>query len=308
MENKKSIRSAISGLTLRSVLPLCILAFAFCGLANRAEAASLYFNQDKKDVAVGEVFPLEILLNADNSENLNAVNLQIAVQNSNLKLRDWSDGGSIINFWAQRPEIDQNGNLTFQGVVLGGFNGKNGKILTLNFEALKTGKVTLNFKPITNVYLNDGKGTLANLKFSGAIINIGSANGHAPGISTAIDTTPPEILEAQISNSQDVYNGQYFLALAAQDNGSGIDYIEVKEGDGSWVRAESPYLLTNQKLDQDIVIRAMDKNGNARIETLKLKQYQLTKNIIYIFASFVVVLVAVWQIIKRRKAKLKKIA
>ena len=284
------------------ILALSFLTGLIIFSDTKVEAATLRFNESKKDVAIGEVFPLEILLGADNKD-LNAVNIKISVQNNNLKLKDWSDGGSIINYWAEKPRVDEAGNLEFQGVMLGGFSSQDGKVLTLYYEALKTGGVTINFESPTAVYLNDGKGTKDSLSYTGAVINVGSEIFSGTSNISGSDVTIPETLEAQISRSKDVFDGKYFLVFAAEDKESGIDYVEIKEGDEPWVRAESPYLLKNQKLDKDILVKAVDKSGNSRTETLKLRQYQTIKNTIYLAVLIVIVLV-LWQVLRRRKLKM----
>lgn len=289
-----TITKKITILVIISFLGIVILG------AGSAKAASLYFNPNQKEAKLGEVFPLEILLDSE-GQDLNAVEVKVGAPSDLLKLKDWSDGGSIINYWAVRPAIDESGNLTFQGGVVGGFKGKDGKLLTLYYETLKPGKASVNIGVFTTVYLNDGKGTKANLAFSGSAVNVAAqkAEGAAPSI---IDTTPPETLEAQISSAKDIFDGQYFLVFAAKDNGSGLDYIEIKEGDEPWAKAESPYLLKNQKLDKDIMIKAVDKNGNARIETLNLKRYQLIKKGAYA-AVIIIIALAIWQIFRKKKPK-----
>lgn len=48
-----------------------------------------------------------------------------------------------------------------------------------------------------------------------------------------------------------------------------IDPYEVREGLwGKFVITQSPYPLQNQKLDEKIFVKAVDKNGNARVELL----------------------------------------
>jgi len=279
------------------ILSFFILLFTFC-IFQKTEAALLYFNPNQKEAALGEIFPIEVLLDAE-GQNLNAVEVKVGTQDDKLKLKDWSDGGSIINYWAVRPVIDESGNLMFQGGIVGGFKGKDGKLLTLYYETLEPGTTSISLQAFSAAYLNDGKGTKANLKFNNAAINVSSTPTEKAPVSI-IDTTPPETLEVQISSSKDVYDGQYFIVFAAQDNDSGLDYIEIKEGDEPWARAESPYLLKNQKLNKDILIKAVDKNGNTRIETLKLKQYQLIKKGIYAVVLILIAL-AIWQILKKRK-------
>lgn len=63
-----------------------------------------------------------------------------------------------------------------------------------------------------------------------------------------------------------IFDGKYFLVFATQDKGSGISHYEVCEGGKrKCAIAESPYLLQNQKLNQKIFVKAVDKNGNEYI-------------------------------------------
>ncbi len=286
------------------------------GSAGKAEAASLYFNPTEKQVAVGDVFPIEVLLDAE-KDDINAAEVNVSASDGFLKLKDWSDGGSIINYWAERPSVDKSGILKFQGVMIDGFKGKSGKLLTLYYESLKPGKSLVSIETFTTLYRNDGKGTKANLTFTGANITIGKEEPKeepkeeiAPPVEAVapemgkivsiIDTVPPETVEAELSRSKDFFDGQWFLAFSASDSGSGMDYVEIKEGDGEWTRAESPYLLINQNIAQDIFIKAVDKNGNSRIETVQFKQYQPVKTIVYALAVLLLAL-AGWQLLRKRK-------
>ncbi|MDP2812067.1 MAG: hypothetical protein Q8O32_00015, partial [bacterium] len=51
---------------------------------------------------------------------------------------------------------------------------------------------------------------------------------------------------------------------STQDKGTGIDHYEVKEGYRLSVEAKSPYVLKNQNLDKEIVVKAIDRAGNER--------------------------------------------
>lgn len=281
--------------------------------ADKADAANLYFNPNEKQVAVGDVVQMEILLDAE-QDDINAAEVKVSASGEFLKLKDWSDGGSLINYWAEKASVDKTGILKFQGVIIGGFKGKGGKLLTLYYEALKPGKASVSIETFTTVYLNDGLGTKANLTFTGAMITIGkeeTAEEVTPMIDivppekrkiiSIIDTVPPETVEAELSRSKDFFDGQWFLAFSASDSGSGMDYFEVKEGDGDWIRAESPYLLINQKTDHDIFIKAVDKNGNSKIITLKFRQYELVKTILSVLAALLIVVAVLWILRKRKK-------
>jgi len=285
---------------MTKILTIAIVLMGVVLAGNFAQAAALYFSPNQKDAKLGEVFPVEILLDSQN-QDINAVEVKVSANSEYLRLKDFSDGGSIINYWAEKPKVDENNALTFQGAILGGFIGKNGKLLTLYYEALKPGQAAVSVQVFTTVYLNDGKGTKANLKFNGTVINISNEQftGTMPSI---VDTTPPETIEAKISRAADIFDGQYFLVFSTKDSGSGFDYIEIKEGDEPWVKADSPYLLKNQKLNENILIKTVDKNGNARIETLNLKQYQLIKKIVYGVVVLLIIL-AVWQIFRKKSRK-----
>jgi hypothetical protein len=85
------------------------------------EAALVHFNLDVKEADIGEMFSLEVLLNSE-GEAINAVGLTIETQGDKIKLKDWNDGGSIINYWIDKPMVGENGDLNLEGVILGGFN------------------------------------------------------------------------------------------------------------------------------------------------------------------------------------------
>ena len=44
-----------------------------------------------------------------------------------------------------------------------------------------------------------------------------------------------------------------------------MDHYEVQEGQRGFVIAQSPYLLKNQHLDEQIAVKAIDRAGNERI-------------------------------------------
>ena len=83
------------------------------------------------------------------------------------------------------------------------------------------------------------------------------------------DKDQPEEFKPEIAQSPEMFEGKYFLVFATQDKGSGIDHYEVCEGSKKkCVIAESPYLLQNQELNQEIFVKAVDKSGNERVVTI----------------------------------------
>ena len=90
-----------------------------------------------------------------------------------------------------------------------------------------------------------------------------------------VDTTPPEEFSLKIGQESTVFEGKYFLNFSTADNTSGIEYYEVKEGKKDWEKAISPYLLKDQMLGKEIIVRAYDKAGNYREANIK-PSYKIT--------------------------------
>jgi hypothetical protein len=82
------------------------------------------------------------------------------------------------------------------------------------------------------------------------------------------DKSPPEPFEMGVGRDPGIFDNKYFISFFATDRESGIDYYEVKEGDQTFVRAESPYLLKDQSLRSTIKVKAVDKAGNERLTEL----------------------------------------
>lgn len=151
---------------INKILLLTIIFF----LNNFAVAASLYISPSTKNVKVGDSFSLIVFVNSDD-QAINAISGEINWSANMLKLVNFSKSQSIINFWVKEPEFLDN-QINFEGVVFNpGYIGTNGKILTLNFRALKEGTAKVNFFS-GMVLANDGQGTNLLSKMNGSNIII----------------------------------------------------------------------------------------------------------------------------------------
>jgi hypothetical protein len=122
----------------------------------------------------------------------------------------------------------------------------------------------------SQVFLNDGKGTLTKLNLQNSKIKILPTTGE--GLNEwreklLNDTTPPEPFEIQIQKEPNIFDGKYFIVFYTTDKETGVDYYMVKEGEREWKIAKSPYLLENQNLDEEIKVKAVDRAGNETIAT-----------------------------------------
>jgi len=79
---------------------------------------------------------------------------------------------------------------------------------------------------------------------------------------TLEDNVGPEPFAVSVNREKSLFNNKYFIVFNTQDKDSGIARYEVKEGEGEFILAESPYLLKNQRLGQEITVRAVDHGGN----------------------------------------------
>ncbi|MFH1894690.1 MAG: cohesin domain-containing protein [Patescibacteria group bacterium] len=251
-----------------------------------ANASVLYTDSQNNQYRQNDVFLAEILLDTEN-ENINLGEITLNFNPEYLKVIDISTGGSVFTLWPKNPVFsNKDGLVSFAGGVPGGFKG-DGKLLTIYFKALKSGQALIGFEANSNILLNDGSGSGANLTAKTASIEILPAGSDASidERQTQIkgDNAPPEDFEIKIEKIE----GKYFAIFSTTDAGSGIDRYEIKEGAGEWKEGNSPYLLGNQNLRGKITVKAVDKAGNERINEI------LPKELIYfwIFASLLILLI-----------------
>ncbi|MCS7200856.1 MAG: cohesin domain-containing protein [Patescibacteria group bacterium] len=120
-------------------------------------SASLYLSPLSKEVYVGDSFSVIIYVNSS-EQSINAISAQLSWSDDLIRLTSFSKVGSIINFWVKEPNRFNN-QLDFEGAIFNpGYVGSNGKILTLNFTALKEGRAEINFSS-GMILANDGEGT-----------------------------------------------------------------------------------------------------------------------------------------------------
>ncbi|MBU4421811.1 cohesin domain-containing protein [Patescibacteria group bacterium] len=260
----------------RLVVAVFVVICLFLFVAIRGvQATEIFFETAGQKVGVGEEFEATIYLNTEN-ETVNATGVIVNYPVDLIELEDWSDGGSIINYWVKRPQTGE-GSVSFEGVILGAFNSDKGRLVSLKFKALKEGIGSISFSPSSQILLHDGKGTKARLSTKGLDFEIVSGKPFLPSIIIE-DTEPPEPFLPIVARDPNIFGGKWFLIFGTNDKGSGIDYYEVIETNSFWAlrkaeprRAESPELLEDQSLQSIIRVRAVDKVGNERLAELPAK-------------------------------------
>jgi hypothetical protein len=217
---------------------------------------------------------------------------------------------SIVTSWIQSPVASGN-SVIFSGIMPGGYESvvdpvtgahMSGTVLTLVFKAHSPGSAVLSFSD-SHVYLNDGLGTETGLTSLPYTFTIGP---QGTGMKTgSADTTPPEAFTPIVSSSPDLFKGAYAVFFGTTDKGTGIDYYEVSEGSGDWIRAESPYKLSDQTLRSTIRVKAVDLAGNYLIEEIP-GTLSFSKSLLLIpFGLIIIFLIVIFVIYERKMKQLK---
>lgn len=261
---------------------IVILLWCFCVFLCpiNVMAAVLLLEAEQTEYQVGDIFMVDVVLDSQ-GDYINAVEAKIKFNQEVLQAENFSQGNSVLTLIVEQPNIsNKEGIISFSGGTPNGFEGKNGLLGRVVFKAKSAGRAKIEFLSSSRALLNDGMGNKADLKFSGLNFKINpfSDTEERQAIDDwqkfiEQDIASPESFKIYLNQDPDVYGGQYYIIFYATDKQTGVSYYEVKEGDGDWQEAKSPYLLQDQTLSQKIYVKAADKAGNERIEIMPPKFY-----------------------------------
>lgn len=262
---------------LRKTLILLISFFAF--LPSVSYAATLYLESENVEYYQGDTFLMEIRIDTER-ESVNVAEIELMFPADVLEIKDISLGNSILSLWVEKPTFsNEEGRISFIGGIPGSYAGKKGTLAEVVFTVKKQGKEsqTANFTFGNNskLLLSDTRGTEVSLQTRGASLTIVAeqtlSSAQEWGEILKNDTTPPEPFRVEIASDPQIFSGEYFAVFSTTDKQSGVERYEVKEGAGEWQTAESPYLLKNQSSNKEVMVRAIDKAGNERIQMIQFE-------------------------------------
>ncbi len=249
-------------------------------------AATITFDPQETDVGIQSPFLVGVTIDAVQPINLISLSLTFS---PGLEPVDVSNGNSIISFWIDKPVYDQQTHtLTFSGIVPGGYSGTKGLLLLLSVKASQEGIDTISINNTSRVYLNNPIPMEDVLNSNPLSVHIDSAKTNISN--NIVDTVPPESFTPSVARIP-TSNGseQWMLIFATQDKGSGIDHYEVRETNfltgwwsSAWHIAESPYVLNDQDLNSWVIVRAYDKDGNIREESLEAAHQSLLSGRVFL--------------------------
>jgi hypothetical protein len=286
-----------------------------------AEAAVIEPKIEAKEVKRGEFILVPIYLDTQ-FEEINAVEVYVNFSD-NLVFRDYLDGKSIITHWIEKPRVVvpsahyMASQITFSGIIAGGISGRNLNLVELVFEAKESGRAKIEIDKNSKVLLNDGLGTKTKLIALSQSFNILEIKG-LPEIKIK-DNFPPEPFKIYLAKNKEIFNGKYYITFEAKDKQSGIAYYEISEKPVTFIfsakpdiknlsfkKAESPYVLEDQSLRSYVVVKAVDKAGNERVEIL-YPQRVLFFDDVLMFVVCLVILVCLMIFIIKYRYKNEKI-
>ena len=167
--------------------------------------------------------------------------------------------------------------------------GEGGKLFSLIFEIERAGAAVVGIRDVVALR-NDSQGSKSNIRslFESTFV-VESMNTEST-LSVSKDSIPPEPFQPVITRDNDVFEGKWFVVFATTDKDSGLSHFEVKEGWGSFVVAESPYLIKNQRAKNRIQVKAIDNAGNERIEEAVFDSVSISFSKDAIYAIIIVLL------------------
>lgn len=253
---------------------LCAVLSMF--VPQSVNAARLYLDPQNVTYGPGDTFVSQVRLdNAD--ECINAARVEVRYPTESLRAVDFSRGSSIFTLWAEEPKIDTDkGLITFAGGVPGGYCGRIpgdpvisnvlGKIIFTVISG--TGEAKIEPSNLSEVYLNDGNGTRAELEVQGALVTLSptSTGSQNPWLlEVGADDIPPDAFAIEVQSTRGIFGGKYYVVFSTVDKQSGLDHYEIYER-GVWTRVSSPHQLKDQS-PETIALKAIDKAGNERMGT-----------------------------------------
>lgn len=278
-----------------SLRNIFITIFVFLIFPAFAGAAELNMKINMQPVHIGDTFTVGVSLNTQR-ERINALDGKLTFSH-NLKLSGIRLEGSLIPLWIISPTEKVPGTVSFAGILPGGYESpttqkvltqSHGNIFTLVFTVISSGIARVAFGSRTSAYLNNGKGTHAQLATPILTFPIDTISASKQNIGIPVDKTPPEPFTPIITSGKPFgYSGKVLIFIA-QDKGSGILGYEIAHSyvrnpnfsSLSWQSVKSPYKLLPGDGDKFLFVRAIDNDYNMRVSVVS-PQYISISSILY---------------------------
>ena len=192
--------------------------------AHTTLAANLNLSPSSGSYNVGDAITVRVVLSSP-TQSANAVSGTLDFPRALLTLNSVSKSNSLVNLWAVEPSFSNaSGTANMEGIILNGYQGNSGTILTLSFKAKAAGNANLKFTAFS-VLANDGQGTNISTGAGQASFNISKAvEKEAPVIELTpepVSEVVPKIVTVSIpvfiDYSKDVKEGEFLVVKGLTD-------------------------------------------------------------------------------------------
>ena len=258
--------------------------------------------------SVGDTAIFDVYLNTE-GQTINTVDGSIKIiDQDRLALQNYFVANSILSLWPTSPTFNsKDRGVSFVGGTPGGVKTSHGLLFSLVFSAKSSGDIV--FRPQkTVIYSNEAKATsiiAENKDLSFSISengNVVTKNNWQELIEK--DKTSPQPFTVTLNQDPNLFEGQKFISFTTSDDGTGIAYYEVREGNFPPEKAETQYVLQDQQKIEKIEVIAYDRAGNKRIGTLQDQKNSLFLDILWLILILVIVRL-IWLVYNSQK-KLEK--
>lgn len=292
----------------------------FC--ATPAVAAELYLAPSQSITGQGNVYLVDVKIDSQNEE-INAVESTLYYPKT-LVLKNIQTGQSLINFWVKPPEATTSlkkgfNAIGFSGLTPGGLTTGGGVVASFSFRSATSSREEKSFLLTlanSRVLLNDGRGTAANLTVKNVTLSAAvpaAEPNQAISGNQVSDSIPPENFTVAVSKNPNLFDNKWFVAFLASDKQSGIDHYEIQESlnpdanQANWRVATNPAVLLDQTRKSYILVKAVDRYGQSKIEVvspIKNQPANYTKVLISCIILLVVIalVVRIFALKRRRQA------
>ena len=132
-----------------------IILFFVC--TYKVDAATLGILPSSLIPIDSDTFIVKVALDTDLS--VNAISGEIKFQSDNLSLVSISKDSSIVDLWIEEPQvIGETNSVSFAGLILGGYTGKTGEVMSLLFKYKNIVEAVIELSNGSTL-ANDGYGT-----------------------------------------------------------------------------------------------------------------------------------------------------
>lgn len=271
---------------------------------SRIFATEIFFETVEDIVRVGNESQIDLMINTE-GKTINTIEGKINFDSKIFDIKEIKDGNSVVNFWIEKPNLET-GQISFAGIVPGGFSGPRGLVLRIVVVPKITGESQFLIKE-AKVLLHDGLGTPELLRSESFNLEVVAA-GSGQDTKSLKDNVPPESFRPEIGRDENILNGKWFVVFSTKDKDSKIDHYEVKE---VWFPVlaflkksqivESPFVLDDQNLRSYVFVKAVDQSGNYTEAVVAAPNpFWWYENILYILAIIIVIIILVRRFILYR--------